>query len=73
MIAGLGRHRPDRLEILAQNQVHPVESLLKLLAQDGFGLALNSGYHRQGAAGYLGQIVEKAVTGLHGGTLEKWG
>src|SRR5579883_1508810 len=66
LLARLGGHRPDRLELVAAGDVHAVEDLGDLVAETGFHLVLDAAQRAHGAVGHLGEVVEKGVAGLHG-------
>src|SRR6516165_7116118 len=67
--ASLGRHRLDRFEFVAADEVHSREHPFELLAQPRFDFGLNPRERPQRAGSDAREIIEKPVLALHPRTL----
>ena len=65
LLARGDRHRLDRLEFLAGNEVEPADPVARALLHRGLRLAGHAGDGAGGAVHHLDEIVEQFVLGLH--------
>ncbi len=65
LLARLGGHGLDRLELVAAGNVHAVQDLGDLVADAGLDLVLHAGQRAHGAVGHLGEVVDEGIAGLH--------
>jgi len=66
--SALGGHGLDGVELVARHQVHVGQGAFHALADQQFDLVPQAGQGAQRAAGDAGQIIKKAVLGLHDGS-----
>src|SRR5689334_19930667 len=65
LLARLGRHGLDRLELLATHQFHAVEDVLELFAEPRLDLLPHARERAQRARRHARQILESPVVILH--------
>jgi hypothetical protein len=61
----LGRHRFDRLELVAADEIHAGQHSFELLSDAGLDLAPHTGERTHRPRGNPREIVKKPVLGLH--------
>src|SRR4029077_11063659 len=69
LLARLGGHGLDRVELVAARDVHAVQDLGDLVADARLDLVLHAGQCAHGAVGHLGEVVDERVACLHDGLL----